>query len=294
VALADPEALVLAAAPTVPAEAMLQAVLAEQSPPRLARGVGVKSVPVPELLSKPQLRSGKFARSPRGLRAFLYAEASPTAVSPAHTCSMRILSPALAAFLLSTSAVFAEPQPIFDGKSFAGWEGDTKKTWRIVEGALVGGSLVEKVPHNEFLATEKSYRNFDLRLKCRLVGTEGFVNAGIQIRSKRIPNHHEMIGYQADMGEGYWGSLYDESRRNKMLATADKEAVAKAIKKDDWNDYRIRCEGSRIQLWINGVQTVDYTEADEKIEQEGKIAVQIHGDGKAEASYKDIVIEELP
>ena len=28
------------------------------------------------------------------------------------------------------------------------------------------------------------------------------------------------------------------------------------------NDYRIRCEGSRIQLWINGYQTVDYQEMD--------------------------------
>jgi len=36
---------------------------------------------------------------------------------------------------------------LFDGKSFTGWEGDTKKTWRIENGALVGGSLQETVPH---------------------------------------------------------------------------------------------------------------------------------------------------
>ena len=71
-----------------------------------------------------------------------------------------------------------------------------------------------------------------------------------------------------------------------MLVTADKEAVAKALKKDDWNDYVIRCEGPRIQLWLNGLKTADYIETDPGIEQSGKIAVQIHGGAKAVASYK--------
>jgi hypothetical protein len=208
---------------------------------------------------------------------------------------MKPLLSLLSIAALATLAHAAPPVPLADGKTFAGWEGDTTGTWRIVEGAFVGGSLETTVPRNEFLATKKSYANFELRLKCRLVGTEGFVNGGIQIRSKRIANPpNEMSGYQADVGAGYWGCLYDESRRNKMLATADKEVVAKALKKDDWNDYVIRCEGRRIRLWLNGVKTVDYTESEQDIEQNGRIAVQIHGGAKALASYRDIVIEELP
>jgi Domain of Unknown Function (DUF1080) len=183
--------------------------------------------------------------------------------------------------------------PLADGKTFAGWEGDTAKTWRIVDGAFVGGSLAEKVPHNEFLCTKKQFGNFELRLKFKLLGSEGQINAGVQIRSERIPNHFEVKGYQADMGDGYWGALYDESRRKKVLAAPDKEVALKALKRGDWNDYVIRCEGPRIQIWLNGVQTVDYTEADAAIPQSGRICVQIHGGGKAEAWYKDIVIEEL-
>ncbi|MGB8169476.1 MAG: DUF1080 domain-containing protein [Chthoniobacteraceae bacterium] len=198
----------------------------------------------------------------------------------------------LLTFALSALA-HATAKPIFDGQTFTGWEGDTAKTWRIEDGALVGGSLEEKVPHNEFLATTKQYGNFELRLKFKLTGTDGMINGGVQFRSQRIANHFEMIGYQADLGEGYYGSLYDESRRKKVLVAADKEALARVLKLNDWNDYRIRCEGRHIQLWINGVQTVDYTESDEAIEQTGYIAVQIHGGGKAVASYKDIVIEEL-
>ena len=200
----------------------------------------------------------------------------------------------LPALLCLTAFVHAAPVPLFDGKTFEGWEGDTAKTWRILDGALVGGSLDATVPQNEFLSTKKVFTNFELRLKVKLVGTEGFVNGGIQLRSKRIatpPN--EMSGYQADVGAGYWGCLYDESRRNKMLVTADKEVVEKALKKDDWNEYVIRCERPRIQLWLNGVKTVDFTETEAGMEQSGQIAVQIHGGAKAVASYRDIVIEEL-
>lgn len=199
--------------------------------------------------------------------------------------------------LVLGSTLIAGPVPLFDGKTFDGWEGDTAKTWRIVDGAFVGGSLTEKVPHNEFLATKKKFRDFDLTLKFKLLGTEGFVNGGVQFRSGHVENPaFEMIGYQADLGgPSYFGCLYDESRRKKMLVQADTEKVNAVLKPGEWNDYRIRCEGSRVQIWLNGLQTVDYTEPDAAIaELDGYIAVQVHGNGKTEAWYKDIAIEELP
>ena len=186
-----------------------------------------------------------------------------------------------------------KPVSLFDGKSFRGWEGDTNKSFRIQDGAIVAGTLDVKIPRNEFLCTTRNYTNFVLRLKFKLVGKGA--NAGVQFRTKRIPNHHEVSGYQADMGDpSWWGCLYDESRRNKILAQADKDAVNKILKREDWNDYEIRAEGKRIRLAINGLQTIEYTEADPKIEDYGVIAVQIHSGPPSEAWYKDISIVELP
>ena len=187
----------------------------------------------------------------------------------------------------------AKGVPLFDGKTFAGWEGDTQRTWRIEDGAIVGGSLVETVPRNEFLVTKKSYGDFVIRLKFKLIGTEGFVNAGVQFRSQRATRPaHEMVGYQADLGQKYWGSLYDETRRNKTLAGDPAKGEA-LIKAGDWNDYEIRAEGPRIQLFLNGTQTVDYTEPDASIPRDGLIGLQIHGGGKAQVFYRDIAIFEL-
>ena len=206
---------------------------------------------------------------------------------------MKLLGTLIAVALFVSTTVAGElgsPESLFEGKTFAGWSGDTQKTFRIEDGCIVGGTLKERVPHNEFLTHSREFKDFELRLKFKVLGEKP--NAGIQVRSRRIPDHFEMIGYQADLGDGYWGSLYDESRRRKVLAASDKAAVDKVLKLNEWNDYTIRCEGPRIQLWINGTQTVDYTEADKSIEQTGLIGLQIHGGPPSEAWYKDVVVRE--
>jgi len=180
--------------------------------------------------------------------------------------------------------------PLFDGRSFAGWEGN-RDVFRIDSGAIVGGTLDKRVARNEFLCAKDEFGDFELRLKFKLLGQGA--NGGVQFRSRRIPNHHEVKGYQADLGDGWWGSLYDESRRNKVLAPADPALVKRVLKRDDWNDYTIRCQGPRIQLWLNDNETVDYTEPDATIEQRGLVGVQIHGGGPSEAWYKDIRIKKL-
>jgi len=196
--------------------------------------------------------------------------------------------------VLALLTLTTRPQAVslFDGKTLDGWEGD-EKVWRVADGVIVGGSM-QGNKQNEFLASKKSYKDFVLKLEWKLVGTEGFVNSGVQIRSKRIEKPaNEMKGYQADIGVGWTGSLYDESRRNKVMAKADAELIKKTEKLGDWNTYEIRCEGPRVVLKLNGTQTIDYTEEDKTLEQEGLIGLQIHGGAKSEVSFRNITIEEL-
>lgn len=186
----------------------------------------------------------------------------------------------------------ADTVALFDGKTLAGWEGD-KKLWWVEDGAITGGSRTEVLPENEFLASQRSFADFELRLKIRLSG-EGFVNSGIQIRSQRLSGGPQMIGYQVDAGDKYWGLLYDESRRNDFIArSSDMKAVTAAVRGNDWNEYRIRAEGPRIRTWINGVPALDYTERDAAIALTGRIGIQVHGGGKTIVQVKDVTIEEL-
>lgn len=211
---------------------------------------------------------------------------------------LRRISTGLAA-MIALAGVLGAQSPattaLFDGRSFAGWEGDTSRTWRIEGGALVGGSLSETVPRNDFLTTTREFGNFVLTLQFKLEGTEGFINSGVQFRSQRLKNPaHEMVGYQADIGHEYWGGLYDESRRNVVLALPDQKAVMAHVRLNDWNHYEVRAEGSRIRIVLNGHQTVDYVEPDAAVARTGYIGLQIHGGGKALVRFRDIAIRELP
>ncbi|MCH7729830.1 MAG: DUF1080 domain-containing protein [Planctomycetes bacterium] len=202
---------------------------------------------------------------------------------------------ALALFVVSTvSAEEGGFSSLFDGKTLKGWEGN-EAMFHIEKQAIVGGSLKNRIPRNEFLCTTREYEDFELRLSAKLVGKGN--NAGIQFRSRRIPDHHEVIGYQCDMGNAFgrpiWGALYDESRRRRVLAEGDKAKLKEILRPNDWNEFVIRCQGNRVQIWLNGYQTVDYVEKDGKIARKGIIGLQIHGGAPAEASYKKIRIKNL-
>jgi hypothetical protein len=196
---------------------------------------------------------------------------------PAH------LSAAASGLLWQMSAV-----SLFNGTSPDGWEGDT--AWfRVYDRAIIAGSMDKPIPRNEFLVYGKEFGDFELRAQIRLIGGKG--NGGIQFRSQRVPGSHEMIGYQADIGPGYWGGIYDESRRKTFLGTRCKpEEIATVIRPDGWNDYRIRCEGPRVQLWINGLLTTDFTETDGQVPRSGRIGLQIHSGNPAEVWYRDLRI----
>ncbi|MDR1493381.1 MAG: DUF1080 domain-containing protein [Planctomycetaceae bacterium] len=188
---------------------------------------------------------------------------------------------------------------LFDGKTFENWEfrnEENAKWFRIEDGAIVGGSREKPIPRNEFITTKKEYGDFTLRLEAKVIGKGA--NAGVQLRSQRLPqdgkNPNEVSGYQADMTSkfNYWGSLYDESRRNKFLAEAKEETVKPIFRENDWNDLEIICKGDTVKILLNGVPTIEYRETDETISRKGIIGLQIHAAGPSEAWYRNIRIEK--
>jgi hypothetical protein len=224
--------------------------------------------------------------------------------------------PDVAALVLIPTSLDATSQPvdiigrfrgtqIFNGRNFDGWEANSEHAlehFRVENGAIIGGNLQDNLEHNQFLRTTKTYGNFELHLKYKIVASHNTYNGGVQFRSVPYPGAdkpYEMVGYQADIISYRQGALYDESRRDTFLAmTLSTERLQKP---DDWNDMVIRCDGPRVRIWLNGVKTTDYIEPYTQepfegvgaIAQDGYIAVQIHEGPAAEVWYKDIYIQEL-
>lgn len=178
--------------------------------------------------------------------------------------------------------------PLLKGDGLEGWDGDTS-LWKVEDGRLVGES--PGIRQNEFLVAPGTYKDFVLKFTFRLKDGRG--NSGVQFRSVRVPDSSEMSGYQADIGEGYWGCLYDESRRNRVLVQASDRA-RQAVNADGWNHYVIRAMGNQITLTLNGVPSVEYREEDSGIADSGRIGFQIHAGGPMRVQFKDIFIQTLP
>lgn len=201
------------------------------------------------------------------------------------TCTMGLT----VALLLTASGLAADPPSgFFNGKNLEGWEGITEY-WSVKDGAIVGRT--EKDPgFNTFLCSKKKYKDFELKFKVRLKDGKG--NSGVQIRSEVFDKEKFKVkGPQADIGQEYWGSLYGENFGGMMKASP-KETVNKVVKKDDFNDYEIKCVGKHVTIKINGETMVDGDF--EKMPEEGIIALQLHaGFNMMEVTYKDIQFKDL-
>ena len=179
-------------------------------------------------------------------------------------------------------------KPLFNGKDLTGWEGDPF-FWKVENGVLVGKT--PGIAYNDFLATEQEYADFILRFEILLVDNAG--NSGVQFRSRRESGSMAVIGYQADISDVFWGGLYDEHRRRVMLAQPSEALIARAVKRNDWNDYEIHAAGKHIVLKLNGIVMADYTETDDNIPQTGIVAVQAHSGPPIEVRFRNMRIREL-
>jgi putative membrane-bound dehydrogenase-like protein len=193
---------------------------------------------------------------------------------------------ALVAYLRSPNQtpILATPdnaKDLFNGKDLTGWDGDPK-LWSVENGEIVGKST--GIKKNEFLKSHMVATDFRLTLKVKLVPNKE--NSGVQFRSDPLPDG-EMKGPQADIGQGWWGKLYEENGRGVIHNNQGE----KYVKPDQWNDYEIIAQGSHIKTLINGQVCVDLD--DSLVSRRGIFALQIHSGGPMEVRFKDVRLEVL-
>ena len=203
-------------------------------------------------------------------------------------------------------------QPIFDGKSLAGWDGDST-FWRVENGALAGQTTTEKQPAaNTFLIWRGgSPKDFELKLQFRLTG----FNSGIQFRSAELPDiKWAMKGYQADMdgAQQYTGQIYEERGRGFLAmrgqfsyipdgqkpgvvgSVGDSNELKALIKSEDWNDLHLIVRGNTIIQLLNGrvmSMLIDDDTAGRKLE--GLIGIQVHRGPAMKIEVRQIRLKQL-
>jgi len=203
--------------------------------------------------------------------------------------------------------------PIFDGKSFTGWEGDSVY-WRIENGTIVGEVTPETIlKRNSFLIWRGGTTgNFELKLEYK-ISAEG--NSGINYRSFDVEGvPFALKGYQCDIdGKGVWTGQNYEERGRQFLAlrgqvtkinsgekpfeigsVGDKDVLWKSIKHDGWNECHLIIQGNTLIHMINGqVMCVVVDEDIENRKNDGLLGVQVHVGPPMKIEYRNIRIKRL-
>jgi putative heme-binding domain-containing protein len=178
-------------------------------------------------------------------------------------------------------ATRANAARFFDGRTLAGWKGDSA-CWSVEKGEIVGKT--SGLAKNEFLCSALELGDFRLSLEVRLAGDQG--NSGIQFRT-RAREGGEVEGCQADIGPGWWGKLYEENGRGLLAEPAS----APRVRPGEWNRYVIEARGAHVRTSINGEPCVDFE--DPAGARRGIVALQIHSGGATDVRFRAFELEVL-
>jgi hypothetical protein len=183
--------------------------------------------------------------------------------------------------------------PLFLGNDLAGWKG-LQGYWRFDGRALAGSSPAKDRKPTTFLVSERTYRDFELRFQARL--KEGVGNSGVQFRSKLADEKLLRVrGLQCEIaglrpGSPAAGSVVTE--RGEVQRIAPEELLSEVYKKDDFNEFSIKCVGKHVRIMVNGFTMVDGDCP--SIPDEGVIAWEFHGNlPPKEVVFNDVSIREL-
>ena len=191
--------------------------------------------------------------------------------SPVREAIVRFVREAPAAG--ATQAAASEWRPLFNGRDLEGWKSIGTAKWRVEDGVIVGGQDGDP-KRSGLLATTEQFRDFELKLEF-MIDEHGKYNSGVYLRND--PGNAGRTGYQVNIGRGaaeeYCAGLFTD----RWLAKGDEHDTIR--KKLDWNQLHIIARGGHIQVTLNGVQVVDYTDPNPpaKFLQKGAIGIQTYG-----------------
>ena len=208
---------------------------------------------------------------------------------------MRCFSAWFVVLFLATAQAFAQATAekswvsLFDGKDLSGWKNNGSEKWVVDDGAILGESTVGKYG---YLTTEKTYRDFNLRLrfKCETDGNSGvFTRSRITGESPKTGPDIEGMQVEVDPTRNT-GSIYESGHRGWVAMGTP--ACEHAIKPRDWNDLEISEEGLHYVTRLNGVPCVDFTDPHPNFTA-GVIGLQLHTGGGVKIRFKDIYLKNL-
>jgi hypothetical protein len=201
----------------------------------------------------------------------------------------------VALLLVACASIQGGGRRLFDGVSMEGWSrkavhGGRGGVWTVENGLLVANQEPDHT--GGLLGTDESFSDFEIELE---FSADHPVDTGLFLRTRE-----DGMGYQITIDyrdDGFVGSLYAPAAGNFLLQYPD---WRKIYRTEGWNHLRARITGqpAHISAWLNGVQTLEFTDTIARYPREGYIGLQVHGGAGAwgensRARFRNVRITEL-
>jgi len=186
---------------------------------------------------------------------------------------------------ISSSFVMNVNEPklkkIFNGKNLDGWKAPEGNIWWTAKKGILTAKS-DPTKKGSILWTDKSYKNFIIQMDFKF--GEGTIDSGIFIRTEK---------QQIQIGES--GSLKRDMTCSPYIPgkgyPEEAKGVKELLKMGDWNTIKVKAEGSKYTMWLNGQEVLVF-DSDTAIE-EGPVGLQLHPGRDMHIDFKNIKFAEL-
>ena len=175
---------------------------------------------------------------------------------------------------------------IFDGKTLNGWKANfPDQSVTVVDGEI---HIMSK-GKNLWLLHEKVYKDFEVEVEAKMPKV---YNSGLGFRC--TAKGKKPTGYQCEIDEKKSGAIYAIGK-GWVFGPKGKDwepffkISGDSYKPGEWNKFKVKCVGNKIQVWVNGHLTADVT--DDKFK-EGVFALQHHGKGDVH-KFRNVRVREI-
>ncbi|WP_430973869.1 family 16 glycoside hydrolase [Sunxiuqinia rutila] len=188
---------------------------------------------------------------------------------------------------------------LFNGKKLDGWEAmEHPESFRVEDGAIV---CQGKRAHLFYTGGEDHgiYKNFELKAR---VMTKPGANSGIFIHSKKQEKGWPLKGYEVQVNNSYQGAGDFVELKKTGSLYGIRNVYYPMVQDDEWFDMTVKVVENQVQVFINGIQVVDYIQPEKpyrpyndqyKVLDRGCFALQAH-DPNSTVYFKDIQLKVLP
>jgi len=188
---------------------------------------------------------------------------------------------------------------LFDGRSLAGWRpGENRSSWKVADGQLVAGG-----PRSHLFYTGPArgadFRNFELAVEALAPPA---CYSGIYFHTAYQERGYPSKGFEIQINNGAAGAGgYREHTKTGSLYGV-RNVYKQFVPDDRWFTIQAAVRGKNVQIRLNGMRVVDYTEPEPPVIPDrpdkgpvldhGTFALQCHEGSKAR--FRSVRVRPLP